>query len=216
MRCWSCGFTFQANIVMRDGLLRGRGQERGGPYRAYKCPNCSRISKVEDTPKGRLFASPGKDIGLVEFLFGWIEPLTPDDFLKINDWHAKHAERRQHFFEKDGDRRYSRSFLRTWLGRLFRSGVTDDEEGVLAETGSPPRKKKKERPSVVPHPYRVLGVPVDATPEQVRKAFHRLARKWHPDKQTSTTPEQMERAAQRLAELVKAYETLRAKSDSST
>ena len=29
--------------------------------------------------------------------------------------------------------------------------------------------------------YQILGVPKDATQEQIKKAYRRLARKWHPD-----------------------------------
>ncbi|MFW6163631.1 MAG: J domain-containing protein, partial [Planctomycetota bacterium] len=30
--------------------------------------------------------------------------------------------------------------------------------------------------------YETLGVPEDASPEQIRRAFRRLAKRWHPDR----------------------------------
>ena len=33
-----------------------------------------------------------------------------------------------------------------------------------------------------PNFYEVMGVPVSATPDEIRKAYHRLALRWHPDK----------------------------------
>ena len=31
-------------------------------------------------------------------------------------------------------------------------------------------------------PYSVLEIPIDATPKEVKKAYYRLAMKYHPDK----------------------------------
>lgn len=51
-------------------------------------------------------------------------------------------------------------------------------------------------------PRLVLGVPPDATPDQIRAAYRRLARELHPD--VSTRPD----AAERFAEVARAYERL--------
>uniref|UniRef100_A0A7S4QJF9 J domain-containing protein n=1 Tax=Alexandrium monilatum TaxID=311494 RepID=A0A7S4QJF9_9DINO len=50
--------------------------------------------------------------------------------------------------------------------------------------------------------YEVLGVAKDATAAEVKKAYRRLALKWHPDK--STEPD----AAERFREVAEAYEVL--------
>lgn len=50
--------------------------------------------------------------------------------------------------------------------------------------------------------YRVLGVPRDATPEQIKKAFRKLARQYHPD--VSGAPD----AAARMKALNEAYSVL--------
>ena len=51
-------------------------------------------------------------------------------------------------------------------------------------------------------PYAVLGVAPDASPEEVKRAWRRLARDWHPDR--NPAPE----AAERFKELAAAWATL--------
>lgn len=50
--------------------------------------------------------------------------------------------------------------------------------------------------------YDILGVPKDATEQQIKKAFHKLAMKYHPDKNKSPDAEV------RFREIAEAYETL--------
>lgn len=50
--------------------------------------------------------------------------------------------------------------------------------------------------------YDILGVPKDATERQIKKAFHKLAMKYHPDKNNSPDAEV------RFREIAEAYETL--------
>uniref|UniRef100_H3D5H0 DnaJ heat shock protein family (Hsp40) member B6b n=2 Tax=Tetraodon nigroviridis TaxID=99883 RepID=H3D5H0_TETNG len=52
--------------------------------------------------------------------------------------------------------------------------------------------------------YRVLGVHKSATQEDIKKAYRKLALKWHPDK----NPENKEEAEKRFKELSEAYEVL--------
>lgn len=50
--------------------------------------------------------------------------------------------------------------------------------------------------------YDILGVPKDATERQIKKAFHKLAMKYHPDKNKSPDAEV------KFREIAEAYETL--------
>jgi hypothetical protein len=45
-------------------------------------------------------------------------------------------------------------------------------------------------------PYAVLGVPPNASQEQVRRAYHRLAKRYHPDLHPDAPSEQMRRVNQ--------------------
>ncbi len=53
-------------------------------------------------------------------------------------------------------------------------------------------------------PFAALGIRPTTNVEEVRAAYHRLARKWHPDQ--FHTPEEQENAHQRMVTLNAAYE----------
>ena len=52
--------------------------------------------------------------------------------------------------------------------------------------------------------YEILGVPRDATQEEIKKAYKKLALKYHPDR----NPENKEEAAKKFMEISEAYEVL--------
>ncbi|GAM82192.1 hypothetical protein ANO11243_001710 [Dothideomycetidae sp. 11243] len=55
-------------------------------------------------------------------------------------------------------------------------------------------------------PYKVLDVATDATPEQIRSSYRRLALRWHPDK--ITDPSQADEAKLKFQEIALAYAVL--------
>lgn len=57
--------------------------------------------------------------------------------------------------------------------------------------------------------YEILNIPVQASPQDIRRAYRMQASKWHPDKWVSGEEEDVLRAKERYIEVVKAYETLR-------
>ena len=210
MRCWYCRGALRARFVDRDGLIRGRDAAKGGPYRLYRCPRCLRENKVEQNRAGRRFASPPKEISLFDYLFGWIEPLAPEDYLRILEWQEESGPARRAFFESGGDRRYSGGIVGRVVRRILGKGRPPAEEKAKEK---PAKKKEGEKatpkekaPRPIPHPYRVLGVSPDASDEEIRSAFRDLARRWHPDKQRD--PEQIEEATRRWQQLMRAFESI--------
>ena len=57
-------------------------------------------------------------------------------------------------------------------------------------------------------PYAVLNVPKDASQEEIKKAYRRLANKYHPDKVLHLGDEFRELAEQRFKEIEEAYREL--------
>jgi len=54
-----------------------------------------------------------------------------------------------------------------------------------------------------PSPYQILGIPIGATDKEIRKAYRRLAMKYHPDRNPGD-PE----AEEKFKEVQRAYEAL--------
>jgi hypothetical protein len=56
--------------------------------------------------------------------------------------------------------------------------------------------------------YGVLGIDRDATPEDLKAAYRRLAHLYHPDRLSAARPDVREEGARRMAEVNAAYEEL--------
>lgn len=227
VRCWFCARVLEGRRVLRDGILRSRGDVSGGPYRLFMCPDCGRENICEKTRKGRWFSSPNVRLGFLDYLFShFIDPgESAENILAAISWYRENEDRRRHFFERDGDLRYSRaSFLRS-LWPSFKAPAAPGAgarprarperarrpSGAEREgTGKSKRPPRRAPPPIVT-PHEVLGVKPDAAEREIREAFHRLAIHYHPDK-VRHLGDDFERVAQEKFILLKeAYETLMAR-----
>ena len=58
-------------------------------------------------------------------------------------------------------------------------------------------------------PYKVLGINKDATDEEVKKAYRKMAMKYHPDRVAGMSEEMQRNAAEQMKEINEAYEQIK-------
>lgn len=80
---------------------------------------------------------------------------------------------------------------------------------------APKRKKKAPLPPAPPEetidgktPYEILGIERDATAKEIRVAYQRLVKEYHPDRAATLAPEIREIAEKRTRQLNRAYAIL--------
>ena len=59
------------------------------------------------------------------------------------------------------------------------------------------------------NPYKVLGIDSSATDEEVKKAYRRMAMKYHPDRVAGMSEEMQRNAAEQMKEINEAYEIIK-------
>jgi DnaJ-domain-containing protein 1 len=75
-----------------------------------------------------------------------------------------------------------------------------------------PASQERTPPSgVMTDPYAVLGVPKNATMDQVRKAYRELSARYHPDKVAFLGEKEQAHAHRRMSEINAAWEAIKAK-----
>ena len=83
-----------------------------------------------------------------------------------------------------------------------RSGRT----GAGKNGQEPPRARKQE---YTKDPYKVLGLTSAATDEEVKKAYRKMAMRYHPDRVDSLGEEMKKNATEQFREISEAYETIK-------
>jgi hypothetical protein len=94
-------------------------------------------------------------------------------------------------------------FLAVWF-LWQRSSGTADGSTFQAETLS------NAGPDNSQPAHQILGIPPEASPQEIKRAFKRLAAQFHPDALANTGPELQNMARQRFCEITHAYEMMMA------
>jgi hypothetical protein len=147
----------------------------------------------------------------------------PQDFIRTMSWYAANEERRRYYFEHDRDYRYSGGFIKRLLkGSLLRGRAKASDEDKQEErkqkqeaTGKQDRKERARPPPHQPEligPWTILGVERNASQAEIRRAFHKLAVQYHPDKVHHMGEDFQKIAHEKFTELQEAYERMVAKS----
>ena len=129
-------------------------------------------------------------------LFGGFAVAIVAIFLYLaRDWiFRKKTDYDQKEFESKKDRTYEK----------YHSDWTDDyvDFTYTRPTEDDTEFRKASRNSTLPDYYKILGIPRDSSPEEIKKRYRELAKKLHPDKSKE------EKTDEAMAEINKAYEIL--------
>ncbi len=100
--------------------------------------------------------------------------------------------------KKDFDSKKNRDYEK------YHSEWNRDDEDYFGEKKSKEAQefRKMMQDSALPNYYGVLGIPMEATQEEIKAKFRQLAKEYHPDKSKD------EKSAEKFAEINKAYEVL--------
>jgi DnaJ like chaperone protein len=87
------------------------------------------------------------------------------------------------------------------------------QERIYQQQGAGPqggRQSEQQGENDPPHdPYQILGIPRNASQQEIKQAYKQLAGKYHPDKVAHLGREFQKLAEQRFKEIQEAYEALR-------
>ena len=90
-----------------------------------------------------------------------------------------------------------------------------EEDKRAKDAGGRKDKAGQTPPQATPHlvtPWQILGVKANASPEEIRVAFHKLAVQYHPDKVHHMGEDFQKVAHEKFLELQKAYKRLSSRS----
>ena len=123
--------------------------------------------------------------------WGWIDDLIILYLL----WRFFYSKKQKKYKYANHDQDSHQSFAREG-GKEFSEGQTSGKN-----------YRYKEEPGA-DDPYTVLEIPKDATEEQIKTAYRKLANKYHPDKVLHLGEEFRKLAEKRFKEIQKAYKEL--------
>ena len=124
---------------------------------------------------------------------GWIDDLI---LLGLLGWYHFIYKKRRYRFQQD-DQRY-RQYAEENQGRFREDDSFKKSPGF--------EEKTRDR-----DPYQILGISKDASLEEIKAAYRRLANQYHPDKVMHLGEEFRTLAERRFKEIQEAYQELRTK-----
>lgn len=197
--CWRCGARTTDRRVAAETVLRGRPREEGGPYRVFRCTGCGVENGVVEDPWGRRMLYPLGGLRPASLLDRMLSAAERRRLDEARLWWLRHRESVE---------RFRRGAAGPRAGRA--AGPVPPRQPAAAATASSPRPHgadRAARPPARSGPRAVLGVPEDATHDEIRRAFRRLAKRFHPD-HASQSGLTSEAAAERFRAVRAAYEAL--------
>jgi uncharacterized membrane protein YkvA (DUF1232 family) len=94
------------------------------------------------------------------------------------------------------------------LWRFFLRGAAAGNTGYTHQSRDRTGSADRSEPAPPKTPYEILEIEPDAAPEDIHKAYRRLAGKYHPDKTAHLGPEFQALAEEKFKEIQTAYEWL--------
>jgi DnaJ like chaperone protein len=107
-------------------------------------------------------------------------------------------------------RRVIASQMRPAVGPAAGSRRVGAGPNAKSASAKPPSSARSNRSSGDKErtPHDILGVDRNAGVDEIRAAYQRLAKEYHPDRAATLAPEIQELATRRMSEINRAYETL--------
>jgi len=97
-------------------------------------------------------------------------------------------------------------FFQRLMKRLAGAQSTFQHAESFYEQYTPP---KREPAYDMPTAYTTLGISPNATDDEVKKAYRRMAMEYHPDKQVNASEQEKQAAAEKFRAANKAYEHIK-------
>ncbi len=194
--CWRCAEDVPEATLAFEAFLLPRTAAKGGPVLLLLCPSCGQTNAVERNGAGEVLLSPPS-----------VRDHRPPDLrgaaaAAARAWEAAHRDARRDFLLR----------RRPEVGAL---PPADAEEPALSPAdavppppGEPPPAAATGEVREIIEAYEILGLPLTASAEDIRRQYRRLARTCHPDRVADLDPEIRALAEKKFRRLRSAYERL--------
>jgi hypothetical protein len=198
--CWACARPLAIEWLAREGFLKSRAEQDGGPFLLSSCPHCRRRLRCERNSAGRHFVSPADDFNALDHLLQYFDADLRRRYWEERAWRARHDEERRRFFEwESGPPR----------GPSAGGGRRAPEPGASAPGRDDVRVDAPVPTDAVRRALGVVGATARDPWHVVAREFRRQCKLSHPDRFALHEEAYRRVAARRFAALKDAYDLLR-------